>query len=58
VKSKAKRQVTIELNDRQVTQAFNQGLRERGKTRPNFNHGLTGLRMNGIDNAINDAAVG
>jgi hypothetical protein len=27
VKSKAKRQVTIELNDRQVTQAFNQGLR-------------------------------
>jgi hypothetical protein len=40
-----------------MTQSFDQGLSERSQAGANFNHGLSGLRVDGIDDGIDDATV-
>ena len=55
--TQANGQVAIELDHRQMAQALDQGLCQSGQAGSNFNHGLSRLRCDGIDNGFNDAAV-
>jgi hypothetical protein len=41
-----------------LPQTLHQRLRERGQARANFDHGLPGLRVDGVHDGIDDAAIG
>ena len=58
VAAQALRQVTVELDHRQAPEALHQRLGQCRQAGADFNHGLTGLRVDGIDNGLDDAAIG
>jgi len=58
MQAQAQRQVAVQFDDREAPQAFHQGLRQRGQTGPDLDHGLAGQRRNGLHDAVDDALVG
>ena len=56
--AQARREVPVQLHDRQLAQAFDQGLRHGAQARPDFDHRLAGPWIYGAHDRIDDALVG
>jgi hypothetical protein len=50
-------QVAVQFDDCELAQPLDQRLRERGQTGPDFNHGLARLRIDGLNDGLDDPAV-
>ena len=51
-------QIAVQLDHRQVAQALHQGLGQSSQARADLDHGLARLRVDGVHDGIDDAAVG
>ena len=56
--TQSSRQITVQLNHVQVAQALNQGLCERGQAWADLDHGLACQGVDGVNDAIDDGAIG